>query len=279
MMEWIPLHSYLVFQVVYLNVVAFPLWVAGLLYLLLAPAMKPYRLFGVTFLAVLGLLVAVGSKPYYPAPAYAVLFAAGAVGTERFIARRGLHWLRPAGIAVLSCFSLVLLPYSLPILPIERFLAYSRVVYLQAAFTFETGRILKVPQYYADMFGWENQVDVVGRVYASLTGPEQEKTIIYADNYGEAGAVNLFGRKHGLPPAISDHFNYYYWGPGPEDTEVVIAFGNLEEEDLRKAFHDVKLAATITHPYAIFYENDIPVYVCRRLRAPMKKLWAEMNPF
>jgi hypothetical protein len=129
------------------------------------------------------------------------------------------------------------------------------------------------------MFGWDNQVEVVVRVYRSLPPQERSKAIVYAKNYGEAGAVNLFGRKYGLPPAVSGHFSYYYWGPGPADTEVVITLGQTSVEDLKKSFEDVTLAATITHPYAIFYENNIPVYVCRRPRAPIYQLWPGTRDF
>ncbi len=279
MMQWIPLHLYLLFQVIYLNPASLPVWAAGLLYLLLAPAMKPFRVLGVTFLAMLVLLVVVGSKPYYPAPAYTILLAAGAVAAERLFHRPRLRWLRPASVAILLLLSLPMLPYSLPILPIERFLAYSRVFYIKAAFTFETGRILQVPQYFADMFGWENQAEVVARVYQSLSEGERAKTMIYGENYGEAGAINLFGRRYGLPRAVSGHFNYYFWGPGPPGMEVVIAFGGIDRKDVEQDFGDITLAATITHPYAIFYENNIPVYICRKPRAPIEQLWRETRSF
>jgi hypothetical protein len=235
--------------------------------------MIPFRMLGITFVGVMTLLIVVGSKPYYPAPAFTVLFAAGAVAAERFFSNRQWNWLRPASAAVLVVIGVLLLPYSLPILPVEKFLAYSRIVYLEGAFTFETGRIIKLPQYFADMFGWENQVEVVSRVYHSLPEHERAKTMIYGENYGEAGAVNLFGRTYGLPRAVSHHFNYFYWGPGSSDTQAVIAFGGVDLEDLEQSFGDVRRAATISHPYAIFYENNIPVFICRKPRRPIHELW------
>jgi 4-amino-4-deoxy-L-arabinose transferase-like glycosyltransferase len=279
MMEWIPLGLYLFSQVFYLNPAALPIWSGGLLYLLAGRDMKPFRLFGVAFVTILVLLIVMKSKPYYPAPAYTILLAAGAAGAERLFSSARLKWLRPASVAALLIGGLPVLPYALPILPVEQFLAYSRVVHIESAFAFETGRRLKLPQYFTDMFGWDNQVEVVARVYQSLPPQERSKAIIYARNYGEAGAVNLFGRKYELPPAISGHFSYYYWGPGPADTEVVITLGRMSMEDLKKSFENVTLAATITHPYAIFYENDIPVYVCRRPRAPIYELWPGTRDF
>lgn len=279
MMEWIPLGLYLVSQVLFLNPVSLPIWFGGLLYLLAGREMKRFRLFGVAFVAILVLLITVKSKTYYPAPAYTILLAAGAVGAERLFARSGLKWPRAASIAVLLIGGLPVLPYALPILPVEQFLAYSRVIHVESAFAFETGRRLKLPQYFTDMFGWDNQVEVVAGVYRNLPPEERSKTIIFARNYGEAGAVNLFGKKYGLPQAVSGHFSYYYWGPGPADTEVVITIGRMSMEDLKKSFGDVTLAATISHPYAIFYENNIPVYVCRRPRVPIYELWPGTRDF
>jgi 4-amino-4-deoxy-L-arabinose transferase-like glycosyltransferase len=279
MMQWIPLGLYLLSQVLFLNPAALPLWLGGLVYLLAGRSTRPFRLFGVAFVAILVLLIVVKSKPYYPAPAYTILLAAGAVGAERLASRSRLRWLRPAGIAALLAGGLPVLPYAIPVLPVEQFLAYSRIVHIESAFAFETGRRLKLPQYFTDMFGWDNQVEVVASVFRSLPPQEQARAVIYASNFGEAGAVNILGRKYGLPPAVSGHFSYYYWGPGPADSEVVITLGRMREQDLRKNFECVTLAARITHPYAIFYENDLPVYVCRRPKRPIREIWPETRHF
>lgn len=279
MMDWIPIHIYLMFQVVYLNIASLPIWLAGLGCLLFAPWLRSYRLFGVAFVALLVTLIAVGSKPYYPAPAYTLLFAAGGVAAERLFTRPGLGWLRTASIATLIALSVPFLPYALPLVPVKQFLAYSKIVYLAPAFTFETGKQLELPQYYADMFGWEEQVAAVARVFRSLPATEQHNTAIYADNYGEAGALNLFGRNYGLPRAISGHFSYFYWGPGPGEPGTVITVGRVGEADLRRDFAEVTLAARIRHPHAIFYEDDIPIFVCRKPRIPLRELWPGTRDF
>ncbi len=279
MMQWIPVHFYVLAQVFFIGVAGFALSLAGFFCLLFVPGLRRFRMFALAFAAILILLMVVGSKPYYPAPAYTILLAAGAVGAERLAARPGWRLTKPAAVAALGLAGLILLPYALPVLPVERFLAYSRVVHLDAAFTFETGRKLPLPQHFADMFGWENQVETVARVYRSLGAAERAKTVIYADNYGEAGAVNLFGRKYGLPRAVSGHFNYYYWGPGPDDTKVVITLGETDKSALVRGFGDVQQAALITHPYAIFYENMIPVFVCRNPRLPIQELWHRTKSF
>jgi hypothetical protein len=279
MMDWIPLHQYLLFQVVMAGPVTFPLWLGGLLYLLFSKAMKAFRMLGLVFIALLTILIVVGSKPYYPVPSYVILFAAGAVGAEVLARRQGLNWIRTASIAALAGVGILLLPYALPLLPVDDFIAYSKLFHLAPAFTFETGKQIPLPQYYADMFGWEEQAEAVSRVYNSLSVEERAKSVIFADNYGEAGAVNHFGPKYGLPGAISGHFSHFYWGPGPGDPEIVIAVGNIKEKDLRRDFAEVTRASEIRHPHAIFYENNIPIFVCRKPRLPIRELWPGTRDF
>jgi hypothetical protein len=279
MMQWIPLHLYLIFQMVFIGFAGILLALAGLAWLLFAEPARRFRMLGLAFVAVLVLLVAVGSKPYYPAPAYAVLLAAGAVAFERLAEGRRRRVGRIAAVAVIVLAGLIALPYSLPILPLDQFLAYSRIFHVAPAFTFETGRRLPLPQHFADMFGWEHQVETLAGVYAGLDEVEKPKTVFFAENYGEAGAVNLFGRRYGLPRAISGHFSYYFWGPGPPGTQVVITVGGTKKADLDRCFEDVRLATRISHPFAIFYENNIPVYVCRRPRMTLEQLWPGTKSF
>jgi hypothetical protein len=278
MMQWMPVHVYLIFQVVFIGLTGMLLALGGLTYLLFAADMRRFRMLAFAFLAVLVLLIAGGSKPYYPAPAYTILLAAGGVAFERIVRQRW-RGAAPAAISLIVLTGSIGLPYALPILPVEQFLAYAKIVYIEPAFTFETGRKIPLPQHFADMFGWENQVEQVARVYSSLDESEKPKTAIFAGNYGEAGAINLFGRRYGLPRAISGHFSYYFWGPGPPGAEVVITVGVRKKADLERDFDDVQLKTTLSHPYAIFYENNIPVYVCRKPRMTLEQLWPGTKSF
>jgi len=51
------------------------------------------------------------------------------------------------------------------------------------------------------------------------------------------------------------------------------------EADLRRDFAEVTLAARIRHPHAIFYEDDIPIFVCRKPRIPLRELWPGTRDF
>jgi hypothetical protein len=131
---------------------------------------------------------------------------------------------------------------------------------------------------YADMFGWENQVATVARVYNTLTPEEKARTIIFCGNYGEAGAIDFFRRKYGLPKAASGHNNYWYWGPENWDADIVIALG-VSRSDVETTFQQVEHAATVVSPYARPFETDLPIYLGRQPRRPLREVWASTRSF
>src|SRR5438067_1592717 len=103
----------------------------------------------------------------------------------------------------------------------EKLLAYMRAIHFEVPRT-ETSHTAALPQLYADQFGWEEMVRSVARVYASCPPEEQKRAAIFCQNYGEAGAIDFFGSKYGLPPALSGHQNYFYWGPDDYTGEIMI---------------------------------------------------------
>ncbi len=114
-----------------------------------------------------------------------------------------------------------------------------------------------------------------GKVYRSIPTEEQSKAVILTGNYGQAGAIDFYGSKLGLPKAISGHQNYYYWGLRGYTGEVVIAMG-MRLEVLRKYFEDVVYAGQTYHPYAMAYENT-PIYICRNPKVPLQAVWEEFK--
>lgn len=114
-------------------------------------------------------------------------------------------------------------------------------------------------------------VAAVAQVYHSLTPAEQAKAAIFSDNYGDAAAIDFFGRQYGLPKAISGHQNYFLWGPRNYTGEIVILVGE-GEEDARKEFASVAIGATLHNPYAFWYETQ-PILLCRGLRGNLQLLW------
>lgn len=252
-----------------------PICVAGLWYFLGSRAGQPYRFLGWTYLFILAQLLIMRGRIYYLAPIYPMLFAAGAVAIEAWIARRDSNWIKKAILAPLVVGGMVAAPLALPILPLDRAAAYANFWDVDRV-RVETSPSGKLPQLFADMMGWQQQVDVVAGVFHSLPAKEQTQAAILARNYGQAGAIDYFGPSHGLPRAISGHNNYYLWGPRRYDGEVVVAVG-MPIEDLKPLFAQIDLAATINDEYAIPEENNLPVYICRRPKMTLQQAWPRLK--
>jgi len=254
-----------------------PIWLAGLYFYFFAPEGKPYRVLGWIFVVVLGIFFMTNAKPYYLAPTLFMLFAGGAFAIELFIQRRNWTWLKPASLAVLILGGLIVLPYGVPVLPVDTFIRYENFLGLHPG-SGERDKPGELPQVYADMFGWENQVAVVAKVYNTLTPEEKAHTLIYCSNYGQAGAIDFFGRKYGLPKASSGHNNYWLWGPQNPNADIVITVGE-RRRDVEKSFNDVQLAATVVSPHARSFETNLPIYIGRDLKMPLKEIWPHTKEF
>jgi len=268
--------QYLGAQVVY-TIPALFVWLAGLVYLLVAPAARPFRLLGFAYLAVLALLVAQQAKAYYLAAAYPILFAAGGVAWERITAGPGGRWVRVILALVVIGAGAGTAPLALPVLPPESLVRYSAALGVETPREERQQRVA-LAQHFADRFGWENLVATVARVYDGLTPEERRRAAIFAGNYGEAGAIDFFGQRYGLPRAISGHNNYWLWGPRNTSGEVIIAVG-ARREHLEELFTDVEQAAVVVSPWAMQYETDLPVFVCRGLRRPLPEVWKALKRF
>jgi len=264
---------YLLQQVLMLNPVSFPFWLAGLLFYFFSRDAK-YRNFGWTFVITIALFMITHGKDYYSAPAYVMLFAAGGVAIERLLS---LRWqvLRPACFVWLALGVVPLLPLVLPVLPIETFLRYHshlpfEVPKTERSFVGET-----LPQYYADEFPWPGMVAAVAQVYHSLTPEEQQRTAIFGSNYGQAASIDFFGPQYGLPKAISGHQNYFLWGPRQYTGDIVILLGAKESEQVEQ-FESVTVVATPNNPYAYRYENR-PILLCRGLKWNLQTGWSKVK--
>jgi hypothetical protein len=268
-------------QIRVVNPTTLPIWLAGLGFLLLARSVERFRPLAWIWITVFLLLILSGSsRASYLAPAYTWLFAAGAVFWEGLCERLRVpigQLLRPALVAPVVISGIVLSPMALPVLAVEDYVAYSQALGFEPS-TEERKELSELPQFYADMHGWQSIVDTVADVYDTLSPEEQEVAAVFTGNYGEAGAIDLLGRKHGLPVAVSGHNNYWLWGPRGRTGEVAIGIGGSREY-LEDIFEEVELAARTDCGYCMPYENDQPVWVCRRLRAPIKELWPELKHF
>ncbi len=252
-----------------------PICVAGLWFFLGSRQGREYRFLGWTYCFLLAEFLILRGRIYYLAPIYPMLFAAGAVAMESWIANFGRNWVKAAVLAPLVVGGIIAAPLALPIFPLDMAAAYANywdVDHVQV----EKEPSGKLPQMYADMMGWPQQADVVAGVFKSLSPADQVRVAILTRNYGQAGAIDYFGPALGLPRAISGHNNYYLWGPQQFTGDVVIAVG-MPLEDLKLIFGQIELAATIKNDYAIPEESNLPVYICRKPKMTLQQAWPSLK--
>ncbi len=259
-------------QILFMQPLALPIWIGGLCWYLFAPEGKRFRFLGWTCLVVVGIFIALHGKSYYAAPLYPILAAAGGVAFEQFTARADWRWLRLSYPPVLILGGLATVPFGVPLLPVDTFIRYLHEVPYARSVKTERDATAALPQSYADMFGWENMAGTIADVYHNLPKTEQANCAILAGNYGEAGAIDFYGPKLGLPRAISGHNNYFLWGPRDYSGECVILFGERAEE-YKNYFGQAERVATISDPHAMPSEQNVPVYLCRKPQAPLSVLW------
>ncbi|HXN25523.1 MAG TPA: glycosyltransferase family 39 protein [Candidatus Acidoferrales bacterium] len=259
-------------QVLFMQPLALPVWLAGLWWYFAAPEGKPFRFLGWSYVFVLVIFIVLRGKSYYALPIYPLLMAAGGVALEGFFAAPKRRWMAVAFPALLIIAGLVTLPFGTPLLPVDTFLRYAQLLPYANSVKTERDATTALPQLYADMFGWDNMATQIAQVYRTLPQSEQSGCAILAGNYGEAGAIDHFGPTLGLPAAISGHNSYYFWGPHAYTGACVILFGERADE-LKDLFGDAQLVRAITDPHAAVAERNVHVYICRKPRAPLAELW------
>jgi hypothetical protein len=269
-------------QALLIHPLATPVCLAGLWYFLGSRQGREYRFLGWTYLFILLQLLIFRGRIYYLAPAYPMLFAAGAVAIESWIQNRARvpmgqnwNWIKTAVLTPLAVGGLVAAPLAMPILPLDTAASYANFWDVNRV-RVEVEPSGKLPQFFADMMGWQHQVEVVAGVFHSLPVADQSKAAILARNYGQAGAIEYFGSSYGLPRPISGHNNYYLWGPQQYSGEIVVSVG-IPIEKLQPLFNHIELATTIQNEYAIPEENDLPIYICREPKLTLLQAWASLK--
>ncbi len=268
-------HEFFFQQVFILLPLTAPVWLAGVWYLLFDKSEKRFRTLGLAYLVTLLLMILLKAKNYYLAPVYPMLFAAGGVFWENLLARfRYGKIVRFAFPTLLIIGGLIFLPMTIPVLPVEKFIAYQNALGIAPPKT-EVSHQGILPQHFGDQFGWEEMTAKVSEVYNSLPPEEREKAAIFASNYGEAGAIDFFGRRYNLPKAISAHQSYYLWGHGNYDGSVIIILGD-EKEDAEKVCQSVEDKTRVGESLAMKEEN-FNILVCRGLKEPLPELWKKIK--
>ena len=261
-------------QVLILNPLAAPIWIAGLVAFWRQDGGR-LPMLAWTYVGLLVLLIAGRGKSYYVTPVYPALFAAGAVAFER---SRRWSWLTVALVPLVLVVGAITAPLAKPLLSEETTIRWQKTLGLDPTLGVDERNPLgALPQHFADQHGWPELAAAVARVHRGLPPDERERACIFTSNYGEAGAIDLFGPPLGLPPAISSQNNYWLWGPRGCSFDVVVVVG-FAAADVAGYVERVETAATFDCPYCMPFENK-PILVTRGLKVPVDVLWARVKRY
>lgn len=253
--------DFLLQQMLLVNPLAAPIWLAGLFALLFSKRLRAYRVLGWSFLVSYAVFFVLHGKSYYLAPIYPMLLAAGAVVMETGFARPSLAWLKPAIAVVLIASGLHLTPIVVPVLSPDGFLAYTKYLPFKLPVMEHAHARAALPQWYSDQFGWKEIADETEVAWNRIPVGERTDCGIFAQDYGQAGAIDFFGRAHGLPGAMSGDRTYFLWGPRGYSGNCMIVLDD-RQATLEGYWDHVEFVGTsAANRYAL--EQQIDVFLCK----------------
>ena len=245
-----------------LNLASSLIWITGLISLLILKKEKENRFIGVGSLLVILLFLFSKGKGYYILGIIPFLFAAGGYVLEKYLKNR-LIYINYVVLIITLFFSLIALPFGIPLLSIDNLLKYKEktahfIIY--PFYRWEDGKIHSISQIYADMNGWQELTGYVANAYNQLSKEGQRKCTIYAErDYGNAAAINFYGKEYNLPEAITFLESYVMWAPDtiPDGPFIYI---NSEIGDIKKLFNNVREIGCVNNAYS--REKGLLVYLC-----------------
>jgi Dolichyl-phosphate-mannose-protein mannosyltransferase len=253
-----------------------PIWIAGLVALFFSQPLKKYRVLGWSYLVCYTVFFVLHGKNYYLAPIYPMLLAAGALTIDNAIDRPRLTWLKSAIVVVLLATGAHLTPVVVPVLSPDQFIAYMKYLPMKLPVMEHSHERAVLPQWYADQFGWEEIVAETAQAWNRISPAERGDCGIFAQDYGQAGAIDFLGRRYGLPPAMSGHQTYFLWGPRGYSGNCMIVLDD-NRETLEKLWESVEYVGTSAdNPYAL--ERNIDVFICKGAKfGTLAELWPKVK--
>jgi hypothetical protein len=205
---------------------------------------------------------------------YPFLFAAGGVAWEKILKKQVSRIILAT---ILFLLSLPLVPAGIPVMKESKLIEWFKRIPPdmggEALLRWEDGQMHSLPQDFADMLGWDDIASIVIKASDSIS--DKNRIMIYGENYGQAGALDLFGKPYGLPPAISFSDNYLLWVPDTLDQGKNILFyiNNERGDDIFPMFAQVDSIGSVTNPHA--REFGTTVYMCRSPRPEFFRFYKE----
>jgi dolichyl-phosphate-mannose-protein mannosyltransferase len=259
-------HGFLLDQTkICVNLVATPLWIAGLVGFLRE---RRYRLLAWMYLIPLALFVVGKGRGYYLAAAYPMLLAMGSavgeqwIATLRVVSRRSLEAVFFIGLAAIGIFAgAVILPLASDG-PLRDF-------------------ALKNNGDLREEIGWDELVKTVAGIRDSLPPEQRQNLGVLVGNYGEQGAIEILGPAYHLPMPISMTNSAWLRGYPAQPPSTLIVLG-FSRESAEKAFTSCQLAGRMSNPYRIENEesmNHPEIFLCGGPRLSWPDFWKEYQSF
>jgi hypothetical protein len=272
----LPLLPYFFQQTLLVLPLTTPIWITGLIALFCSRQLKVYRVLGWSYVVCFVVFFVLHGKSYYLAPIYPMLLAAGAVTIENAIERPRLTWMKPVIVVLLLAAGAHLAPVVVPVLSPERFIAYMKYLPMKLPVMEHGHERSPLPQWYSDQFGWEEIVAETAQAWNRLSPGERGDCGIFAQDYGQAGAIDFLGRRYGLPPALSGHQTYFLWGPRGYSGNCMIVLDD-RKETLERLWNNVEYVGTSEdNPYAL--EKNIDVFICKGAKfGTLAQLWPKLK--
>jgi hypothetical protein len=274
----LPLPQFFFQQTLLIHPFTAPIWLTGLFALLFSARLKPYRFLGWCYLVCFTVFFVLHGKNYYLAPVYPMLLAAGAVVIDSALTAPRLAWLKPVIAIILLASGAHLAPVVVPILSPDGFLAYAKHLPMKLPVMEHDHTRAALPQWYSDQFGWNEIVAETAVAWTRLSPDERQDEAcgIFAQDYGQAGAIDFLGGKYGLPKSLSGHQTWFLWGPRGYSGNCMIALDDNRER-LEELWDHVEYVGTSAdNPYAL--EKEIPVFICRGAKfGTLAQLWPELK--
>ncbi len=236
------------------------------------PPFRKYRIFGWSFLFIIGLFVYLKAKGYYAIGLYPIFLAFGAVYLEQILSGKWLKYLRPVAIILPLILFLPILQIAFPNRTPQEIRQHAQQYKDFGLLRWEDGKEHDLPQDFADMQGWKELAQKVDLAMASI--PDKEHTLLLCDNYGQAGAINYYSAIKNIG-AVSMNADYINWFRLDKEIRNVILVQEASDNDPERnrekpMFETIERVGEITNPYA--REKGTSIYVLKNAKTDINEI-------
>ena len=269
------LEKYFLQLIIFTNLLGLPILLLSIYYFLFNKEGKKFRFIGIAFIVLLILVLYAKPKFYLMTAYFPVLYAGGSVFLGICTEKLRIKWLVYFYAVILTITALLLVPLARPVIPAKTLIKYYSPLISGKEMHYQGST--QLPQWFSDRFGWSALTQRVAEIYNSLPENEKKYTIIYTGKYSLAGAISFFGKKYGLPYAVSGHNQFYLWGPGKSIVKTMIILENgYNKEHYKQLFYSVKHEGD----FNLGYGRNINIWLCKDPKfGSIEKIWPGVKLF